>query len=167
MKLHLSLPVIMLTLAVVACGKKDSSAVVDTTAVVAPVVQPFPYPSPYPGTPTGGAYDLASFCQTNGGQLSGAVCRFERSYQNNSWFSQQWGSLNTGIAVYAGERAFVNVSGSPRIYVGGVEYASGSASFVSNTSGYLSFQRFSATYSVQQVRIQSCFSTPNVRTTCP
>lgn len=159
--------VLLLALLVGACGKKQDP-VVNTAAVGVPGVQPipgnpYPWPTPTPGTPN----DLASFCQSYGGQLSGSVCIFEKNYQNNSWFSMQWGDLNTGVAVYSGERVIVNVSGSPRIYVGSTNYATGSASFVSNTSGYLSFQRFSQTYSVQQIRIQSCLSSPYQRVACP
>lgn len=163
MKMRLALPVLMLSLAIAACGKKDQP-VTETTpinAVPAPPTYPVP-PSPYPTNPV---YNFSYFCQQNGGQMSGNMCRIERNYQ--AGYSQQWGNMNTGVAVYTGERVFVNVSGTPRVYVGSTEYGTGTSSFVATNSGYLNFQRFSQIYSVQQIRVQTCFSDVNVRATCP
>jgi hypothetical protein len=85
-----------------------------------------------------------------------------------SWlnFSSQWGRLSLPFGVYYGERVIVTVTGNPRVYVGNQQYGEGSISFISYSNGYLSFERYSSTYSVNQVRVQSCFDAPHQRTQC-
>ena len=166
MKLRLSFPIIMLALAVVACGKKDEP--VNTTAAGV-AVQPFPAPNPYPyPNPNPGTNDLAQFCQYYGGQLSGSTCLISRSQQQSStWFNISIGDFNTGVPVYAGERVSINMSGSARIYVGGYQYGTGSGTFVSSSNGYLTLQKYTSTYNLQSVSVQSCFNAPNQRVSCP
>ncbi len=165
MKMRQTLPILFLTLAIVACGKKDNS--VATTAPVAAVPQPYPYSPTNPTWPTNpGTNDLASFCQYSGGSISGNLCRIERNYQNQSWFSISIGDFNTGVPVYTGEKVTINMSGNARIYVGNYQYGTGSTTFVSSSQGYLTLQKYTSTYSVQQVRVQTCYSSPNQRDYC-
>lgn len=159
------LPIALLALAVIACGKKDGPATVETAPVASAPVYPIgTNPFPWPTT----NYDLSSFCSSFQGQLSNNVCRIERVYSNSSWlnYSAQWGRLTLPFGVYYGERVIVTVSGNPRVYVNSQYYGEGSVSFISYSNGYLSFERYSSTYSVNQVRVQSCFSAPHQRTQC-
>ncbi len=155
----------LLAFAAIACGKKDE-ANVDALAVASPApVYPIgTNPFPWPNTNN----DLAGFCQSFQGQLTNNICKIERVYSNSSWMNvnMQWGRLTLPFGVYHGERVSLNVSGNPRVYVGNANYGEGSISFVSYSTGYLSFERYSSTYSVNQVRVQTCFSAPQQRSTC-
>jgi len=164
MKMRFTFPILILALAVAACGKKD--APVNTT--VAPIaVQPLPV-NPYPNpNPNPNPNDLASFCQYSGGQISGSVCQIERNYQNQAWFSISIGDFNTNVPVYTGERVSVSMSGSARVYVGGYQYGTGSTSFLATTSGYVTLQKYTSTYNIQQIRVRTCYSAPNQRSYCP
>lgn len=163
MKLKTFLPIVALAFAAIACGKK-SDPEVSTAAVAAPApvypigTNPFPWPTTN--------NDLPSFCQSFQGQLSNNICRIERVYSNSGWMNVSWGQLTLPFGVYYGERVVVSVTGTPRVYIGGTNYGTGSLSFISYSTGYLSFERFSSTYSVNEVRVQTCFNAPQQRTTC-
>jgi|GEM_PF-5213154 len=168
MKLRFTFPIIVLALAVGACGKKDNTTTVTSSAPVA--VQPLPTPNPYPypnPNPNPNPNDLASFCQYSGGSVSGGVCQISRNYQNQSWYSISIGDFNTGVPVYSGERVTVSMSGSARVYVGGYQYGTGSVTFVSSANGYLTLQKYTSTYNIQQVTVRTCFDAPNQRSYCP
>jgi hypothetical protein len=168
MKMHLALPIIMLAVAIAACGKKDDTAA--TTAATAvqpfPATNPYPYPNPNPNPNPYPGNDLASFCQSYGGQVSGSNCVVTRNYQNQSWYSISIGDFNTGVAVYSGERVSISLSGAARIYIGGYQYGTGSTSFVSNSQGYLTLQKYTSTYNVQQISVQTCYSAAGQRAYC-
>lgn len=163
MKLKNIAPIALLAFAVIACGKKSDPAVDATVAPVSAPVYPIgTNPFPWPGTNN----DLAGFCTSFQGQLSNNICRIERAYRNSQWLNVSWGQLTLPFGVYYGERVTVSVTGTPRVYVGGANYATGSSSFIAYSTGYISFERFSSTYSVNEVRVQSCFNAPQQRTTC-
>lgn len=166
MKKPFLIPMILLSVALVACGKKNNDQAVSGGGVVEtpPAIQPYPTPT-LPTWPNG---DLASFCSYYQGQMSGGVCSINRLvYQNNSQYSFQTGTLNTGISVTQGQSVYVNTSGSPKVYVGGYQVQSGSGSFVAPVSGYLSFYKGSFnTYTIQQISLKYCYSAPNQQTSC-
>jgi hypothetical protein len=169
MKMSYAIPFIVLALSVGACGKKDDQ-VVTTVPVVNPQPLPVPtYPYPYPNPGQYPTADLPTFCQSYGGVMTGSLCKFSRTYTNNAWLSFSIGDLTPQIdMIQTGDRVTVVVSNNPKVYVGGYQYGSGSMSFTANNSGYLRFSKWSfSTFSVQQVSLERCYSSPSQLASCP
>lgn len=178
---NLGLPLMIVALAVVACGKKDNDApaVVSSPApITVTQTSTFTNTSTSTNTSTGG--DLQSFCWMKAGysnpqetaqMLLGPICATTLSLPINwtqlNLFSAS--SFNSGIFVQAGNRVTVSASGGTKVYVGGILQAAGSASFVANASGSLVFRKGGSwsDWSVQRVDRQTCYSAPNQLAVCP
>jgi hypothetical protein len=153
-----------LSVSLVACGKKDQPAV-DPSVNVAPVVATAPvgtyYPVQYNGMP------FQQYCQMYNGSFNGTICSITQTQYGSQW-NIQIGTLNTGIAVYSGQRLAVSDSGNPGVYISGVNIGSGNVNVVANLSGYLTFQKGGfSTYSVSTIQLTTCLSAPAQATPCP
>ena len=157
MKKPFALYVACLSLALVACGKKDEAPVVVNGGTVAVPGPGYPIPPSQPGI------SLSDYCSMNNGQYNGSTCSIS-SYTSYNYAG--WGDVTSNVYVYAGQRVAVSMSGTATILVGGASQASGSSSFLSQYNGYLGFRKYSSFYSVSSIQVTSCFSAPAQLTPC-
>ncbi|MGZ6404383.1 MAG: hypothetical protein ACXWTJ_23205 [Bdellovibrionota bacterium] len=161
MKKPILLSLAFLSLGLAACGKSDNTAVVDPNAGA--VIATAPVGTIYP-VPTG--YTFQQYCQYYSGQYNGTTCNITQTSYGSQW-SAQIGNLNTNLAIYAGQRVTIADSGNPAVLIGGVSVGNGNLNFVAQSSGYLSFQKYSlSTYSIQTIQIMTCMSQPGQAVAC-
>lgn len=162
------LALVALSLALVACGKKNDQPVQQVGAI-APTGYYYPGPGGYYPTPGGGSYpDVQSFCQAYqqqgyNAQLVGSTCKFDSSLSishsfagyNYSWYPRD--SYGNYVQIYVNDLVQVTASDPLTAYVNGTSQGSASH-FVATTQGYLGLMAPGwESGSSSQVRIQRCY----------
>ncbi len=164
MKKSFAIPLLVLSLALVACGKKNNESADPGQPAVPVSSGASPVYTPLPSAPAG--MDIQTFCSLNGGQYAGGMCTLVQNYQNNAWLSFTAGGLNT-VPVYPGQKVTVSVTNNAKVYVGNTYMQSGSGTFAVNyAGGLLRFYKLGF-YDVNSIQIRSCLIAPNQLTNCP